>query len=241
MGSASTQGQDPLGQSEDNPGASCQAILDAGTLVDDLYWLDVGAALQTYCLMSESGGGWTLLGTNGREGSYAGGSGTLTGDWSPGSVQLAAPFGTPSLDDSFKSAAFAGLPFTDLRFETDAQYAVYAGVGDGTTDYLTFQSAIPLNNDGGSAGYEWSMTEGDLAGANLCSTALYIHPKDLEGGSSTGDPGGVGPTWSHANNTGCPLDDSYFHTFTAGDQSPGVFDYSALAWGADDTLRMWAR
>ena len=140
-----------------------------------------------------------------------------------------------------KSAAFAGLPFTDLRFETDAQYAVYAGVGDGTTDYLTFQSAIPLNNDGGSAGYEWSMTEGDLAGANLCSTALYIHPKDLEGGSSTGDPGGVGPTWSHANNTGCPLDDSYFHTFTAGDQSPGVFDYSALAWGADDTLRMWAR
>ena len=82
---------------------------------------------------SESGGGWTLLGTNGREGSYAGGSGTLTGDWSPQSVQLAAPFGTPSLDDSFKSAAFAGLPFTDFfgPLDIDDDFAAVGAVFTG--------------------------------------------------------------------------------------------------------------
>jgi len=242
-GTSATQGQAPLGSSEDNPGASCQAIYDTGNQVDDLYWLDVGAgAFETYCLMTESGGGWTLLGTNGREGLYANGNSTLSGDWSPQSIQVASPFGTPSLEASYKSEAFGGLLFTDLLFETDAMVAVYEDVGDGTLDYHTFQSAIPLNNFGSSDGYEWAMTSGTLSGSNLCTTALYIHPKDLEGGSSSGgDQGGYGPTWSHTNNSGCPLDDSYFHTFTAGDQSPDVFDHPALAWGEDDTLRMWAR
>ena len=87
------------------------------------------------------------------------------------------------------------------------------------------------------------MTSGSLQvdTAGLCDTNLYVHPSDYDGDGcgGTGDNGGSGPTWNQRNNSGCPLDDSWYHSFTAGNQTG--LNVQNIVWGADNPLRMWVR
>lgn len=87
------------------------------------------------------------------------------------------------------------------------------------------------------------MTEGTLADPDLCSTNLYIHPIDWEGGllPCSDSEIATGPAWSIQNkDLGCPLNDPQGSTFIAD-------PWDLNPWGDHDPaqpnrpLRMWAR
>lgn len=190
------------------------------------------APLDTWCDMTTAGGGWTLVGTN-----------AWTGAWNNDTVIDGSPFGSVSLETDFKSEGFASVVFADLLFESGDEYAVYPGVGTGTSSYHAFQETVPLHNCGLETDYEWLMSEGTLADADLCNTNLYIHPIDWEGGLiPCGDSEvATGPAWSGQNkDLGCPLNDPRGTSYI---EDP--WDYNP--WGDHDPavpnlpLRMWVR
>lgn len=189
-------------------------------------------AFGVYCDFDRAGGGWTLLATN-----------TWGGAWTEERLLAADGFGDPSLTADHRSAAFAAMPFTDLLFETTAEYAAYVDVGDGDASYLAFQAAVPLHNCGVGTEWEWPMAEGTLSALNLCDTNLYIHPTDWEGGllPCADAESASGPAWSTSNKElGCPLNDPEGSTFIAD-------PWALNPWGSFDRftpnapLRMWAR
>jgi hypothetical protein len=124
-------------------------------------------------------------------------------------------------------------------FEDGTLTAIYEGVGDETQSWYDFQSAIPVHNCGSSDGYQYEMTAGDFGGGDLCSTDLYVHPVDEDGGYNIScsefswQDNASGPTWSTEHNDGCPLDDPGDTTFYSHD--------SRLPWSASDPLTMWVR
>ncbi len=128
-------------------------------------------------------------------------------------------------------------------FENGNMYAVYLGVGDQTNAVLDLLIETPLPNCGIGTDYEYPMAEGDLDAPNLCSTHLYIHPRDSEGGAiPCGDAeGAIGFAWSAQHKDGeCPLDDPMGATFHSDiwDENP----WGSGASGAPDPqLRLWAR
>lgn len=218
--------------------SSCAAIQRAWPdAADGLYTLQpdetaAAAPFDTFCSFTGAGGGWTLIATN-----------AWRGAWTEESILSAEPFGDPSLTADYKSPAFSSVLFADLRFETGEEYAVYAGVGDLRSDYHTFQAAVPLHNCGVETGYEWPMTEGNLTDPDLCSTDLYIHPIDWEGGllPCADSEIATGPAWSGQNKQlGCPLNDPYGTSFIVdpwdlnpwGDHNPAAVNVP---------LRMWVR
>ena len=84
------------------------------------------------------------------------------------------------------------------------------------------------------------MTAGNLSGGNLCSTNLYIHPTDNDGGGPTYCyPDGIysdnayGPTWSAYNNGACPLVDPIGTSFYS--------RFTALPWSDSDPLHFYVR
>ncbi len=217
-------------------GTSCQDIQDReyGTS-DGTYNIDPdGYATgedpeEVWCDLSVYDGGWTLLGTSPAE----------SGGW--GDVfDQASGFGSLSLTDRYKTTAYGTMPFTDLMFTDGILSAVYEGVGDGTTTLLDFQASVPTWNCGSSDGYRWSLTDGDLHGGSLCDTDLYMHPLDEDGTTNSAcetdyewADHGRGPTWSAANNNGCPLDDPSLTGF-------GYWD-SRAGWDTGSALLMYAR
>ena len=55
-----------IGQTQDNPGRTCMALLQAGVTESGVYWIDPNGgdssdAVQTYCLQDVDGGGYTLI------------------------------------------------------------------------------------------------------------------------------------------------------------------------------------
>lgn len=191
-----------------------------------------GTRWETYCEMDLAGGGWTLAGTNSWE-----------GGWTEENVLTDELFGTASLTSDYKGPGFSLLPFSDLLFENDTEYASYDDVGDGTTSYKAFQDTVPIDNCGINTDYVWQMTEGDFADPDLCETALYINVKDWEGGliPCNDSESAPGPAWSTKNkDLGCPLNDPLSSCFAV-----DYWDYNP--WGdhvaetLNQPLRMWVR
>lgn len=223
---------------EDSPQrycASCAAWADAhpGDVVDAIrLQTPAGGTLSAACELTRGGGGWTLLATN-----------AWGGGWTPLAIVDGSSFGEPSLTDDFKSPLVSQLPFTDLMFENDAMYAVYAGIDRGTRAYRDFSASVPVHNCGIDTPWVWPMTEGDLAGDYVCETSLYMHAADWEGGVRPCEDSEwtLGPVWSvWSKDHGCPLNDPRSASFIEDkwDENP---------WGDRDPartnqpLRMWAR
>lgn len=208
---------------------SCKAIHGSRWDVGDgVYTIDPAGnePFEVVCDQTRDGGGWTLVGTNGQD-----------VEWDSLIALNDVPFGQPSLDDSFKSPAWSRVRFQDLRFENDEMDAVYQAVDLGDQTWQVFQGQIAFYNCGSPS---FPMTSGTLQSSSLCTTDLFIHPKDQDGGGYGGCTPGIierygddafGPTWSVANNTGCPMDDPSASSFVR----PG------LPWGQELPLRMWVR
>jgi hypothetical protein len=90
-------------------------------------------------------------------------------------------------------------------------WAAYEGVDDGSRDFGTLLDSISGPICYGSQNPSgFSMTNGTLSASmgSLCSTDLFLSPKDQDGASSCANGDHTwGPAWSAHNNASCPLDD----------------------------------
>ncbi len=111
-----------VGETKDNPAASCKAILDGNAeAADGLYWVDLdgdglGEAAELTCNMT--GGGWTLLSQDDFEGS--------AGGWSPNTITACGSYGkilggyNTFGTGNTATRTFAVLPaHTDIRVKLD--------------------------------------------------------------------------------------------------------------------------
>jgi hypothetical protein len=166
---------------------SCQDLELQGVVSGaGLYALTTAAGddYDALCDPDDFGGGWTLVATN-----------AWTGTWLPPHVLDDTDFGQPSVSIDFKSLAWSQAPFTDLRFENNGEYAIYEGVGDGTTSWWAFQASVPPLNCGGA--WRWSPSQATLAGTGLCSQDLYVNVASNRSTGECSSAGmGWGPTWS---------------------------------------------
>ena len=218
-------------------GTDCLDLLQQGYTASGVYTIDPDGhntgvdAEDVWCEQTQYGGGWTRIATNHPSNSL----------WNATNIRDVLGFGTLNNAEDYKSAVgFASILFTDIMFTDEIQYAVYGGVGDGTTTYFEFSASVPVYNCAPQSGYEWPMTQGNLGGGRLCTTNLYMHPIDRDGYSNCNPNAqwannGIGPTWSLYNNGGCPLDDPSGSTFIAGTPN------NALPWSDTGPLYMYVR
>ena len=205
---------------------SCLETLHNGLSIGDgLYTIRPATTdYAVYCSMSWDGGGWTLIAMN-----------AWGGTWTEDLIDSGAPFGTIGLD--YNGLGFAQVTFTDVLFSNTVMYAQYDAVSDGSAPWLDFQTRIPAQNCGVDDGYGYPMTDGNLAGTNLCDTNLYVNVIDLDGDSvcaNGDDEEAHGPAWSTYRDIGCPLDDPAFSSFINN-------DYGQLPFGSDTPLYFWVR
>ena len=171
--------------------------------------------------MTTGGGGWTLIAVSSDDGQ-------ATWTWNNRSLMGQSTQGVGSLDErhkDFKSLAYNRIPFESVLFvhstPADPEHTIWAQYdpGDGVQTFGAFIAShgenvnyatnpgIPMSAgtlvdpDPGSDGSGMGVKE-------LCSTDLYINPCGLDGQNScSGSKNAYGPTWSHSNGEGCPLDD----------------------------------
>ena len=166
---------------------------------------------------------------------------TISSLWNGSNVRDVNGFGILNAGADYKSAlGFSALPFVDLMFTDNSQYAVYENVGNGSETYYEFSASIPVYNCAPQSGYEWPMTQGNFGGAQLCTTSLYMHAIDRDGYSNCNPNAqwagnSLGPTWSVYNNGGCPLDDPISSSFISATPN------SWLPWSDTNPLYMYIR
>ena len=195
------------------PSMDCAKILEDGhSIGDGVYWIDPemdGGAYEVYCLMNTAydGGGWTLISTHSDDGQD-----TWTWDNRHYFDSDTTTFGNlSSLNEDFKSAALHDVGMQDLLFvhEPSGVWAAYNDVDSGFEDFGAFSDGF-----GGQTCYShgegFPLSVGTLTQTGqLCSTELFMHALDRDGGTCTNTNGtnGYGPNWSASQNDGCPFDD----------------------------------
>jgi len=171
--------------------------------------------------MTTGGGGWTLVAVFSDDGQN---SWTWNQRGKMGNDP--AVFGSVEVrHQDFKSKAYNTLPFHSTLFvhstPSDPENPIWAqyDFGNGVQDLGAFIAGSSENNyytfGGGTAMSAGTLVDpnpgGIGAGAGLkelCDTSLYINPCGQDGeGSCSGSKNAYGPTWSHSNGEGCPLDD----------------------------------
>ena len=217
-------------------GTDCLDILQQGYTTSQAYTIDPDGhnngvdAEEVWCEQQMYGGGWTRVATND----------PVNNLWNSSNIRDTIGFGDIDIGDYKTEIAFTELIFTDLMFTDGLFYAVYENVGAGTETYYEFSDSIPHWNCAPESGYEWAMTQGNLAGGRLCSTNLYMHAIDRDGFGNC-DPyatwagNSSGPTWSVYNNGSCPLDDADGTAFI------GATPNTALPWNDLLPLHMYIR
>ncbi len=174
-----------------------------------------GAGFDVQCENSKNGGGWTLVVVSSDDGED-------TWTWADRHLWGSeVPVGEAALPtEDHKSAAAYTLPMRDVLFvhEPSGKWAAYHDVS--TTSQTLTELVLELGGEK-SLPTCWvqdtdgfPMSAGNLeVGKDLCSTTLFFHAQDQNGGVLGFCPTGFlrndawGPGWSIKTTNGCPFDD----------------------------------
>lgn len=222
------------GQHPSCPATSCKQAFDDGHLLaNGPLWVQLAGAIgSTWCEFGLAGGFWNLA-------VVVADDGADTWTWERRDRwENASPFGPDDrLDRDRKTVIFGNMGVRDLLVvhQPSGVWALYEGVGAGTTSLASLLQSASASCPGEEDGFE--MTAGTLeAGGDLCSTRLFFHPRDHGGVGTCGEglSDAWGPAWSTGSDSSCPFD----APGATGSMGPDRADPTreSLAFGFGDAL-----
>lgn len=210
-------------------------------------------AIPVYCEMDRAGGGWTLVLVSADDG-------LATWTWNRRellSTNTSTLGSVAKRNEDYKSRVYHELPVDALLFvhQPSDEWISYTGVGSGSESIATVvanRGKTCYADSGNKSNVQPGIPKSDgtvTAEKDLCSTDLYLNPKDQDGTGSCGDDDHTfGPGWSADDEQGCPMDDpgeraSLGPNFEkkANEEGPRGFAAPLQLGSSGDSLRMFVR
>lgn len=204
---------------------SCAAHRLNGHTQSGLYLVDADDTPEiVWCDQTRFGGGWTRVLTQA-------GQTRLGADRADAMLTAQHAFGIAGGLSDYRADAYDVLDVNDVLFAArgNTTHALYRGAVNNRTLRQAWGAWRNAACDRDKKN-TMHMSEGNLAAAQMCSSALVLSPRDRDGDpdSCSDDNNAIGPAWSIANNDGCPLDDpdqaQFFTTADVPGFGPGAVD-----------------